>query len=45
MVGAGGGMGQMAVQIGKVHEFMVLGVASTTKRELVADRWPAAETY
>lgn len=35
VVGAGGGVGRMAIQIGKVHEFMVLGVASAAKRELV----------
>lgn len=33
--GAGGGVGRMATQIGKVHEFIVLGVASPAKRELV----------
>ena len=35
VVGAGGGVGRMAVQIGKVHEFTVLGAASAAKRELV----------
>ncbi len=35
VVGAGGGVGRMAVQIGKVHKFTVLGVASAGKRELV----------
>lgn len=35
VVGAGGGVGRMAVQIGKAHEFTVLGVASASKRELV----------
>ncbi len=35
VIGAGGGVGRMAVQIGKVHEFKVLGVASAAKRELV----------
>lgn len=35
VVGAGGGVGRMAVQIGKVHKFNVLGVASAAKRELV----------
>ncbi|MDO5737294.1 MAG: NADP-dependent oxidoreductase [Propionibacteriaceae bacterium] len=35
IVGAGGGVGRMAVQIGKVHNFKVLGVASAAKRELV----------
>ncbi len=35
VVGAGGGVGRMVVQIAKVHEFTVLGVASAAKRELV----------
>lgn len=35
ILGAGGGVGLMAAQIGKVHEFTVIGVASTAKRELV----------
>lgn len=35
ILGAGGGVGLMAAQIGKVHEFQVLGVASESKRELV----------
>lgn len=35
LLGAGGGVGVMAAQIGRVHEFTVIGVASATKRELV----------
>ena len=35
ILGAGGGVGSMAAQIGKVHQFQVLGVASESKRELV----------
>lgn len=35
LMGAGGGVGLMAAQIGRVHEFTVLGVASAAKRELV----------
>lgn len=35
VVGAGGGVGHMAAQIGKVHKFNVIGVASESKRELV----------
>lgn len=35
VLGAGGGVGRMAAQIGKVHQFTVLGVASASKRELV----------
>lgn len=35
LLGAGGGVGLMATQIGRVHEFTVIGVASATKRELV----------
>jgi NADPH:quinone reductase-like Zn-dependent oxidoreductase len=35
ILGAGGGVGLMATQIGKVHQFQVLGVASDSKRELV----------
>src|SRR5699024_10985404 len=35
VVGAGGGIGRMAAQIGKVHKFDVVGVASAGKRELV----------
>lgn len=35
LLGAGGGVGLMAAQIGRVHAFTVIGVASATKRELV----------
>lgn len=35
IVGAGGGVGRMAVQIGVMHKFTVLGVASAAKQELV----------
>lgn len=35
VVGAGGGVGLIAAQIGKVHKFGVIGVASESKRELV----------
>lgn len=35
IVGAGGGVGLMAAQIGKVHKFRTIGVASEAKRELV----------
>lgn len=35
IVGAGGGVGRMAAQVGKVHEFTVLGVASGSKKDLV----------
>lgn len=35
LLGAGGGVGLMAAQIGRVHEFTVLGVADVAKRELV----------
>ncbi|GAB3812913.1 NADP-dependent oxidoreductase [Tessaracoccus terricola] len=35
VIGAGGGIGRMAAQIGKVHKFDVVGVASAGKRELV----------
>lgn len=35
ILGAGGGVGLMAAQIGKVHQFTVLGVASASKKELV----------
>lgn len=35
ILGAGGGVGLMAAQIGKVHQFKVIGVASTSKQELV----------
>ncbi|MEE6282013.1 NADP-dependent oxidoreductase [Georgenia sp. MJ170] len=35
VLGAGGGVGLMAAQIAKVHEFRVIGVAREGKRELV----------
>lgn len=35
VLGAGGGVGLMALQIAKVHEFRAAGVASESKRELV----------
>lgn len=35
ILGAGGGVGLMAAQIGKVHQFNVIGVASGSKRHLV----------
>lgn len=35
ILGAGGGVGRMAAQIGSIHEFRVLGVASAAKRESV----------
>ncbi len=35
VLGAGGGVGLMAAQIGRVHRFTVIGVASEAKRELV----------
>ncbi|KAA9393993.1 NADP-dependent oxidoreductase [Kocuria coralli] len=35
LLGAGGGVGLMAAQIGRVHEFTVIGVASAVKRGLV----------
>ncbi|GAA4478590.1 NADP-dependent oxidoreductase [Enteractinococcus fodinae] len=35
ILGAGGGVGLMAAQIGKVHQFNVIGVASASKQELV----------
>lgn len=35
ILGAGGGIGLMTAQIGKVHQFTVLGVASISKKELV----------
>lgn len=35
VLGAGGGVGLMAAQIGAVHEFTVIGVASASKKELV----------
>lgn len=35
ILGAGGGVGMMAAQIGNVHKFTVIGVASTGKQRLV----------
>ena len=35
ILGAGGGVGLMAAQIGSVHKFTVIGVASAAKQELV----------
>lgn len=35
VLGAGGGVGRMALQIAKVHELTAIGVASESKRELV----------
>ena len=35
VLGAGGGVGLMALQIAKVHRFRAIGVASEAKRELV----------
>lgn len=35
ILGAGGGVGHLAAQIGQVHQFRVIGVASPAKRELV----------
>lgn len=35
ILGAGGGVGLMAAQIGQVHQFKVIGVASVTKQHLV----------
>ena len=35
IIGAGGGVGLMAAQIGKVHQFRTIGVASEAKRALV----------
>src|SRR5699024_2972210 len=35
LLGAGGGVGLMAAQIGRVHEFTVFGAASAAKRDLV----------
>ena len=35
VLGAGGGVGLMALQIAKVHEFRAIGVASESKRALV----------
>lgn len=35
VLGAGGGVGHLATQIGRVHGFRVIGVASESERELV----------
>ena len=35
ILGAGGGVGLMAAQIGRVHKFRVIGIASASKREVV----------
>ncbi|GAA2045252.1 NADP-dependent oxidoreductase [Yaniella flava] len=35
ILGAGGGVGVMAAQIGNVHQFNVIGIASASKQELV----------
>lgn len=35
ILGAGGGVGLMAAQIGKVHQFNVIGVASASKQQLI----------
>jgi hypothetical protein len=35
ILGAGGGVGLMAAQIGRVHQFTVIGIASETKRQIV----------
>lgn len=35
IIGIGGGVGLMAAQIGKVHEFAVIGTASESKRDIV----------
>ena len=35
ILGAGGGVGLIAAQIGRVHEFSVIGVASAAKRPLI----------
>lgn len=35
ILGAGGGVGLMAAQIGKVHQFQVIGIASAAKQDLV----------
>lgn len=37
ILGAGGGVGLMAAQIGRVHQFAVIGVASESKREVVEE--------
>ncbi len=35
ILGAGGGVGLLAAQIGKVHEFNVIGIASASKQQLI----------
>ena len=35
LLGAGGGVGLLASQVGKVHEFTVIGVASAQKQQIV----------
>ncbi|WP_298458164.1 NADP-dependent oxidoreductase [uncultured Cellulomonas sp.] len=35
VIGAGGGVGLMVAQIGRVHEFTVIGIASESKRKVV----------
>ncbi|WP_425309534.1 NADP-dependent oxidoreductase [Ammonicoccus fulvus] len=35
VLGAGGGVGYLAAQIGRVHKFNVIGIASEAKRDLV----------
>lgn len=35
ILGAGGGVGLMAAQIGRVHKFIVIGVAGESQREIV----------
>ena len=35
ILGAGGGVGLLAAQIGQVHQFNVIGVASASKRQLI----------
>ena len=35
ILGAGGGVGLLAAQIGKVHQFNVIGIASASKRQLI----------
>ena len=35
ILGAGGGVGLLAAQIGKVHQFHVVGIASESKRQLI----------
>lgn len=35
VLGAGGGVGHLAAEIGRVHRFRVIGVASLGKREMV----------